>query len=627
MTNASWDFQVKCVKLNDLNIDARQRLGMVIVQPEYELISDGEVPFRISDTYRNAQVDLIEKAFEIRAAEIGQRGISIPFILFPEAAIPVHRPDGLDCLCQQLTKAQGDVIFIGGLEGQSTQEIEDLVNRFRPKIEIAKPYYDTVGEFVNVCVIAVKPSDGELSWHFQAKLAPSQWEQPRSMARGKRLLYFLATPPLAFVCQICFDHVAKQGREMLSESVCNNLIQESAPLAATLDFVFIPQYNPKPQEPVFVRNTSFILNHKNTHLSNQLATVVVINKASMLQEPAPSGYGRSGFFYGPDRWRIPSKDIGPRGYELFEFECESDRVTSAVFRKRTQAIHVATWIPPAHNTGDPGNPKLPLENPRSYLLEMVCDPNECFNLSADRCAGSLFVVCDCLPCKLRDTLLLNLPTTDEKHRWKASDGEQGNNLKAHYQEIRKNLLGLSCSRTGELLDLLLFAYDDKKANPDTWKEPRPGAVIELMASLCVLKEWRGSLNLATESNWTALIGDSIAAIIIDGEDGKRDWNFLSTAYVEEFEKVYFRSEMRKRPILFIALRSKGQVESGIKAISPKFTDLQDRGRLEDGKENEKRYTEHQHLQFFVCQGSLLEQAKLESSIKDFLESKMGAIHG
>lgn len=52
MTNSSCNFEVERVALDDLGIDAGQKLGMVIVQPDYELVPDGTVPFRISENYR-----------------------------------------------------------------------------------------------------------------------------------------------------------------------------------------------------------------------------------------------------------------------------------------------------------------------------------------------------------------------------------------------------------------------------------------------------------------------------------------------------------------------------------------------------------------------------------------------
>jgi len=616
MTEGGWSFQVERIPLDGLSIDAGQRLGMVIVQPDYALDADGTVPFRISAAYRQAQQYLIERAFQIRAVESQDRGVPVSFILFPEAAIPVHDPDGLDCLHQQMKQAEGDVVFIGGLEGLSPREIEGLVERFGPDIDTARPAFDAAGAFVNASVIAVKSGNERLSWHFQAKLAPSQWEQPRSMACGRRVLYFVA-PRLAFVCQLCFDHIAAQGTESLSEGLCRRLIQVAQPYAAPLNFVFVPQCNAKPQADCFRQNTHRMLHYQDPQLSNHLASVVVVNKAASAQES--SEYGRSGFHYRAGRWQVPTQVIGPKGYELYE----SDSVASAVFRKRTQAIHVATYVPPSHNVGDSGNPREPLENPRSYLIVDGCDPTPCSSLPGSPCAAGTFVLCDCLPCKLRDTLVVDLPSGDMRKRWEASDAAQSGYLEAHYGAVREQLLALGCARAGELLDLLFLNYNYRKANPDTWEEPRPGAVEELVAALCVLREWMRPLNVETKQEWTALLGDSIALVVLDGEDRKHPWKELELCYQKAFEDRYFRLEMRERPVLFVALRSQGQVEPVVTPSSFDFAEPQDRGRLGDTQS----IAEPERLRFYVCQGSLLEQARREASIKDFLESKMRCVRG
>ena len=189
MTDSSWDFEVVRVDLDGLGIDAGQRLGMVIAQPEYELNPDAAVPFRISDESREAQKDLIEKAFKIRAAENQQRNVPIPFVLFPEASIPVSDPDGLDCLRQEMEQVQEDVIFIGGLEGLSPQEAQGVADRFVLGVDAARPVF-AAGAFVNVCVIAVKPANGRLGWHFQAKLRhPGTSAQPwKSLGKAQAVV-------------------------------------------------------------------------------------------------------------------------------------------------------------------------------------------------------------------------------------------------------------------------------------------------------------------------------------------------------------------------------------------------------------------------------------------------------
>lgn len=614
MPNREWGFQVQRIPMIGLGIAADQRLGMIIVQPEYELIPDGAIPFRIADLYREAQKTLIEKAFQIRAAESQMRNVPIPFILFPEAAIPVSSPDCLDFLRQQMEGVREDAIFIGGLEGMGLQEAREVARRLAPGNEVAWPAFIADGSFVNVCVIAVKPAAGIPSWYFQAKLRPSQWEQPRNMAWGTRVLYF-SSPGLSFLCQICFDHMASQGEESLNTVLCHSLIAVAQPDSPTLDFVFVPQYNKKPND--MIRNTSQLLNYQHRALNNNMMTVVVINKAASVQEP--SEYGRSGFHYKEGRWQIPKSDLGPKGYELYSHE----HVTSAVFRKRTHAIHAVTLIPPAYNIRNHGNPRPPLENPHSYLIRNGCDPTMCSCLPGTTSAAGTYVECNCLPCKLFDVLLSSLPMDDEKNRWQAPDHRQQESLAAHYQEIRRNMLSLDSLRAGELLDLLLHEYEDRKGNPDIWMEPRVGALEELAAALCVLREWKQPLDFGTGKEWTALLSDFVALVVLDGEDRKYSWIHLATAYWKAFGDAYFKPETRLRPILIVALRSQGEIESGVDSYRFKITQPRDPARIGA----EQLITGANQARFYVCQGSLLEQARLDRSIKDFIEGKMRCIYG
>jgi len=234
-----------------------------------------------------------------------------------------------------------------------------------------------------------------------------------------------------------------------------------------------------------------------------------------------------------------------------------------------------------------------------------------------------FVECDCLPCKLRDVILAALPTNDRQGRWQAVDDAQRTSLTAHYREIRGHMLALDCARASELLDLLLHEYKDGKANPDTWAEPRPSAVVELLAALCVLREWHQPLSLDTGREWTALLGDSIAVVVVDGEDHEHYWSTIERTYRKAFADSYFRPQMRERAVLFVALRSKGQVEPGVKRSWLEFALPQNGDRFGDRQAT----TDHKELSFWICQGNLLEQARLQDSIKDFLEDRMGCVYG
>jgi hypothetical protein len=202
--------------------------------------------------------------------------------------------------------------------------------------------------------VAVK-AGGRLDWHFQAKLRPSQWEQPRNMAHGQRVLYFVGKK-ISFVCLICFDHLASQGQEPLNSVLCKELVGAMQPSVAALDFLFVPQFNPRPTDDLQRQNTQYLLSYQDRAFKNDMTTVVIINKAAAEQESRD--FGRSGFHFKAGRWQIPEKDLGPKGYEL----TDSDGVTSAVFRKRTQAVHVTELVPLSYNVRDSGNPRQPLRN-------------------------------------------------------------------------------------------------------------------------------------------------------------------------------------------------------------------------------------------------------------------------
>ena len=606
MTSSGWDFEVQRIDLGELGVDAGQRLGMVVVQPEYQLVPDGAVPFRISEACREAQIGLIEWAFQIREAEREERGVPIPFVLFPEAAIPVVEVDGLTYLREQMEEAQGEVVFIGGLEGLSRQEAEQVAVRFGAE----RPVF-AAGAFVNLCVIVIKLANGCLSWHFQAKIRPSQWEQLRNMACGKRVLYFVA-PNVSFLCQICFDHIAQDGEESLNSALCRHVIETTRPAAAALDFVFVPQHNPSPTKPFVRQNTSRLVNYQDRGFQNTMTAVVVVNKAASCQES--SEFGRSGLHYATGRWQTPA-DIGPKGYELYD----SDGITSAVFRKRTPAIHVATLVPPPHEVRNPGNLRYPLVIPRSYLIGDGCDATPCSCLLGTPREAGTYVECDCLPCRLRDCLLQNLPKTDpDNHRWTGPHADTSSAIESHYGEIREKLLALNCQRAVELLDLLFFAHKNRNRNPDTWKESAElDGVRELAAALSILRE-RGQINFGTEDRWTAVFEDSVAVVILDGENSSYCDN-LAGEYLKQWS---YPLDARSTTVLIVALRSKGSVQPMVQKFQPDYTEAQNRGPFIGPSPYEPA-----RMLAFLCKNDLFEEARRAPVLKEYLSQQMEGIHG
>jgi hypothetical protein len=365
-----------------------------------------------------------------------------------------------------------------------------------------------------------------------------------------------------------------------------------------------------------MKNTGFLLNYVDRGLKNDLATVVFVNMAASKQEP--SEYGKSGFHYRANKWDIPTLDLGPTGYELYDLH---HGITSAVFRKRTQAIHVATLVPPAHNVGKSENPRLPLENPRSYLIEEGCDPTQCLCLPGTARGVGMFVECDCLPCKLRDALLADLPTKDEKKRWRGSDAGQTQLLERHYGEMRKDLLMLGCDRTRELIHLLLLVHEEKHTNPDLWSDLQFEAVVDLLAALSVLAEMQ-PVNYNATPQWTAWLGENVAVTLLDGA-GKRYWEEMEAEYIKKFEARYYKPEVRRIPVLLAALRSRGLIDPFVKLTSPDITKTTDPNKFGD----DKSYTKAAPMRIYVCQDTLFEGARQAERIADFLKEKMRCILG
>jgi hypothetical protein len=608
MPTNSWNLEIQRVELNDLTIDAAQKLGLVIVQPEYNLISDGAVPFQIAETHRTAQIEIIERAFKIRAGESQDRDLPVPFVLFPEASIPLDDPAGLDCLRQQMENIDQDVVFIGGLEGLSPQQAQDLSNRF-PSSGPAFDLSFTAGAFVNVCVIAIKPANGILRWYFQSKIRPSQWEQSRNMAHGRRILYFVA-PRVAFFCEICFDHIAAQGGEHLNTVLCRQLGAATQPNAASLDFIFVPQNHPVPDHPSARENTAILLNYQDRLLNNNFATVVVVNRAATAT--TLTEYGRSGFHYREGRWRISTSDLGPKGYSLRDL----DGVTSAIFRRRAEAIHVATLVPPTQNTGYSGNARFPLENPRSHLLKDECDP-WCACLIGQNCPTGKFLECDCLPCILSDTLAGDLPRTDGKQRWKGYSEIQSKVLMARYAELRGSLLGMGSERARQLTSLLLGMHEEKSINPDLWSIQHAEALVEFIAAMTVLAEL-GPLDINTPPLWSARVPDQIAIVLLDGLERTHHWTFMVDWYHKTYNGEYYKPEFRRNPVLLVALRSRGSVQPLVNSYPFEITKPQIRPGLND----KGSFAEPAPLRFYVCQDSLFDEAKRAENILEFLKSAM-----
>jgi hypothetical protein len=571
---------------------------------------DGAIPFKISSEFRSTQVELIPKVFKIRATEMVARRGPVPFILFPELSIPINDPDGMEALHVQLHQAEGDIIFIGGLEGLNSEELHILCEKYPPQNGFAPQYGD--GRYINICLIAIKAGADAIRWYYQAKLRPSPMEQNFSMALGACVLYFI-NANLSFLCQICFDQIATEGGISLNQIIYTLLESNATPNAAKLDFIFIPQFNEKPDHDSMKDSRKFLLNYRKQNFNSEFTTVININKAADTQESAE--YGRSGLHYRSGNWQLIKNEVGPIGYELYH---EKD-VTSAIFRKRTSGIHITNFIHPQLNNGSAGAPRMPLENPKCYLITTKCDSIECACFPGVSCSSGVYVECYCLPCKLRDTIVSDYPKSDTKKRWHDKSSKPIQSLIDNYSSIRDDVLKLSSSRSREIMDMLLLMHSKEGCsnNPDLWKPSQKEAVIELFAALSTLKEL-SKIEFNTNKLFSVKLNMSTEIVFLDGIDKEYSVTQIGREYQENFEGQLSRPEFRKQKILLVGLRSSGSsLPPLVKCAEKEYYKLKS-----DVNKEGQPFTSPQSLKLFVCGDILFENARFSESISAYLKGEM-----
>jgi len=108
---------------------------------------------------------------------------------------------------------------------------------------------------LNLCWILAKGEDGALCSHFQAKLYPAlAQEEPRlNKFQGGQVLRVFTTDnekPLTFAILVCFDFIAGgHGRPSPVATLQDDLTRHRR----YLDWLLVPQFNPKPAHPEFER--------------------------------------------------------------------------------------------------------------------------------------------------------------------------------------------------------------------------------------------------------------------------------------------------------------------------------------------------------------------------------------
>jgi hypothetical protein len=126
--------------------------------------------------------------------------------------------------------------------------------------------------YVNLALVAVVDSEGELRMFSQIKTHPASLEtRPhREIYRGRELYIFSLGDLLSFSVPICFSLIGRDYGESTGLEPLLPFLEKGL-----VDCLFVPQYNPKPFHAAFIE----AINHVN-RVSQGRTAVVMVNAAS-----------------------------------------------------------------------------------------------------------------------------------------------------------------------------------------------------------------------------------------------------------------------------------------------------------------------------------------------------------
>lgn len=233
-----------------------QQIKVVAMQPHVHL-TDTE-PFRWPAGEKEKQIDGIKRTLEI------SKNKQAHFTLFPEYSIPGL--DGVGAIDEVIASNDwpNNTIIIGGIDGLSKTEYQQL---FQPNNTEChpnnKPDKVANGYWVNCCVIWIKCDAGSIKKYLQPKISKAKDELLTpcyNLFPGSSVYNFIgilnyvddATYEFHFFTLICFDWIYKHQGKLLNQLILEELNKNTQ----RLEWVFLPQHNPKPNYSEFVGSTT-----------------------------------------------------------------------------------------------------------------------------------------------------------------------------------------------------------------------------------------------------------------------------------------------------------------------------------------------------------------------------------
>jgi hypothetical protein len=348
------------------------RVRMVLMQPYVEL--PNQEPFRWLPEKTQGQLERIRTTLRLALAP----GHDVPvasITVFPEYSVPGLV--GLDAIEDELGRAPcpSGTVVIAGLHGLSHAEYAQLWGRGLEHLPAASNPNNTVGRWVNCNVVLAKKTDEPVRRWIQPKLRRCREEAncPNLLMFEGGMVYLFASrfdngPVCRFLVLSCFDWIAPDGAGTLPSEVLVALSEKwRATGQQSVDFVFVPQWNPLPNDHRFLQSAhDFFVRAPNHPLVNRDSCVLVFANTAGKDTPGHClRYGGSSLFFAPTLAQTKYDFTGcPPTYGLYNTRARGQDTLGpcgdVLLREHGACVHSFLLRPPMSVRPDNADRRWPL---------------------------------------------------------------------------------------------------------------------------------------------------------------------------------------------------------------------------------------------------------------------------
>jgi len=301
-------------------------------------------------------------------------------------------PDAVNLVEAKLSSGDwpNETVVIAGVDGLPKADYADLCQNLDVTIApLNTPNHVENNQWVNCCLVWVKDRHGNLNRWIQPKIRPA-WQEMAlrysDMFQGSAVYVFECqyTPtsyPCRFLSLLCYDWVGRISDRTVCDEVLEKLNTQWLGNPNPLHWIFVIQYNPKPNHPSFLINTyNFLTDRTNFQFVERDSAAVIHVNTAVSKHPARMGrHAFSACVFSPDtnfdcdccRPTICMQPASLRGESILS-HCKD-----IVFREMGECIHsfeirVPRFVIPdatdrgypminasVHGTGAFNDPRLP----------------------------------------------------------------------------------------------------------------------------------------------------------------------------------------------------------------------------------------------------------------------------